>query len=105
MTLQILDRYEQVYTDYLAVPVVKGVKSEKEKFAGGHASTTVEAFIPTNGRAVQGATSHNLGYSFAKMFGIQYEDEASKKQYVAQTSWGLTTRTIGVMVGVVFRVL
>ncbi|CAO3617536.1 unnamed protein product [Cunninghamella echinulata] len=100
---QILDLYEQVYTDLLALPVVKGVKSEKERFAGGYFTTTVEGFIPTTGRAIQGGTSHCLGQNFSKMFDIVVEDPQSdssdpKKIHVWQNSWGLSTRTIGVMV-------
>jgi len=88
-----------VYEDLLAVPVIKGQKSENEKFAGGVFTTSVEAFIPANGRAVQGATSHHLGQNFSKMFDIQFESDTTDKQkkYVWQNSWGLTTRTIGVM--------
>jgi prolyl-tRNA synthetase len=78
--LDILSLYERVYEELLAVPVVKGVKSEKEKFAGGFMTTTVEAFVPTNGRAIQAATSHHLGENFAKMFKIQYEDERQPKR-------------------------
>lgn len=95
---QILDMYRRVYEDLLAVPVVKGVKSEKEKFAGGLYTTTVEAFIPTTGRAIQGATSHCLGQNFSKMFDIVFEDVNNEKQYPWQNSWGMTTRTLGVMV-------
>eukprot|EP01062_Namystynia_karyoxenos_P066446 TRINITY_DN60363_c0_g1_i1.p2 TRINITY_DN60363_c0_g1~~TRINITY_DN60363_c0_g1_i1.p2 ORF type:complete len:823 (+),score=358.21 TRINITY_DN60363_c0_g1_i1:147-2471(+) len=94
----ILELYRRVYEELLAVPVVKGTKTEKEKFAGGHYTTTVEAFIPTVGRSVQGATSHCLGTNFAKMFGIKYEDTQGKINDCWQNSWGLTTRTIGVMV-------
>lgn len=94
----ILDLYRQVYEDLLAVPVEAGQKTEKEKFAGGYRTTTVEAFIPTVGRSVQGATSHCLGQNFSKMFGIQYENEKGEKVDAWQNSWGLTTRTIGVMV-------
>ena len=82
----------------MAVPVIQGVKSEKEKFAGGLYTTTCEAFIPTTGRAIQGATSHCLGQNFSKMFEIMVENEEKERQYVWQNSWGLTTRTIGVMV-------
>jgi prolyl-tRNA synthetase len=82
----------------LAVPVVPGYKTEKEKFAGGHSTTTVEAYIPVSGRAIQGATSHHLGQNFAKMFDINYQDASGETQLAWQTSWGLTTRTIGVMV-------
>ncbi|KAL9243175.1 hypothetical protein vseg_017096 [Gypsophila vaccaria] len=96
--LQILELYRQVYEDYLAVPVVKGKKSELEKFAGGYYTTSVEAFIPNTGRGVQGATSHCLGQNFAKMFDITFENEKGEKAMVWQNSWAYSTRTIGVMV-------
>ena len=92
--LQILELYRRVYEELLAVPVVKGRKSDKEKFAGGLYTTTVEAFIPGNGRAVQGATSHCLGQNFSKMFHIEFENEQGGKSLVWQNSWGLTTRTV-----------
>lgn len=101
---QILDLYRQVFEDLLAVPVIPGVKSEKEKFAGGLYTTTVEGFIPTTGRGIQGATSHCLGQNFSRpeMFNIVVEDPEDPtgkgKCYVWQNSWGLSTRTIGVMV-------
>lgn len=91
-----------VYEELLAVPVIKGRKSEKEKFAGGLYTTTVEAVIPTNGRAIQAATSHCLGQNFAKMFDITFEGKdqvpGADPLHVWQNSWGLTTRTIGVCV-------
>jgi prolyl-tRNA synthetase len=96
--LSILDLYESVYEYLLAVPVVKGIKTEQEKFAGAHHTTTVEAYINGSGRAIQGATSHNLGLGFGKMFDISYEDDQGKKNIPWQTSWGLTTRSIGVCV-------
>mgnify|MGYP002718726680 CR=1 FL=1 len=99
--LQILDLYRRVYEELLAVPVIPGVKSEKEKFAGGLYTTTVEGFIPTTGRGIQGGTSHCLGQNFSKMFNITVEDPANPgvdKLHVWQNSWGLSTRTIGVMV-------
>ncbi|KAK3888678.1 hypothetical protein Pcinc_007291 [Petrolisthes cinctipes] len=90
---------DDVYEDLLAIPVVRGRKTEKEKFAGGDFTTTTEAFILASGRAIQGATSHHLGQNFSKMFEIVFEDpETKQKQYCYQNSWGLTTRTIGVMV-------
>ncbi|KAF7430250.1 hypothetical protein PC9H_005952 [Pleurotus ostreatus] len=104
---QILDLYRRVYEELLAVPVIPGIKSEKEKFAGGLYTTTIEGFIPTSGRGIQAATSHCLGQNFSRpeMFNICVEDpnerEANgdpKKLYVWQNSWGLSTRTIGVMV-------
>ncbi|XP_054737375.1 bifunctional glutamate/proline--tRNA ligase [Anastrepha obliqua] len=97
--LEILDLYAHIYTNLLAIPVVKGRKTEKEKFAGSDYTTTVEAFISASGRAIQGATSHHLGQNFSKMFEIVYEDpETQEKQFVFQNSWGITTRTIGVMI-------
>lgn len=95
--ITVLDIYRRVYEELLAVPVVKGVKSEKEKFAGGLYTTTVEGYIPANGRAVQGATSHSLGQNFSKMFEIMFESGDGVRENVWQNSWGLTTRTIGVM--------
>uniref|UniRef100_A0A0C9RLA1 Bifunctional glutamate/proline--tRNA ligase n=1 Tax=Fopius arisanus TaxID=64838 RepID=A0A0C9RLA1_9HYME len=98
--LVILDLYAQIYEDLLAIPVVRGRKSDKEKFAGGDYTTTVEAYISASGRAIQGGTSHHLGQNFSKMFEILVEgaEEGSEKTYVYQNSWGITTRTIGVMV-------
>jgi prolyl-tRNA synthetase len=98
MVMQALELYRRVYEEILAVPVVPGYKTEEEKFAGGHQTTTVEAYIAGSGRAIQGATSHNLGQNFGKMFDINFQDSNGKTQTVWQTSWGLTTRSIGVMV-------
>ncbi|CAL6392257.1 unnamed protein product [Bathycoccus prasinos] len=92
----ILDLYRQVYEDLLAVPVIPGVKSEKEKFAGGLYTTTVEAFVPYTGRGIQGATSHCLGQNFAKMFDITFENDKGGRSMVWQNSWGMTTRMLGV---------
>lgn len=102
--LQILDDYAAVYEDLLAVPVVKGTKTDNEKFAGAHYTTTIEGFIPSTGRGIQAATSHCLGQHFSKMFGITVEDPSAKegekkdRLNVWQNSWGFTTRSIGVMV-------
>uniref|UniRef100_A0A671YNL9 Bifunctional glutamate/proline--tRNA ligase n=1 Tax=Sparus aurata TaxID=8175 RepID=A0A671YNL9_SPAAU len=97
--LQILDLYARVYEELMAIPVVKGRKTEKEKFAGGDYTTTVEAFVSASGRAIQGATSHHLGQNFSKMFEIVFEDpkKPGEKQHAFQNSWGITTRTIGVL--------
>jgi prolyl-tRNA synthetase len=70
----------------------------RSRFAGGHQTTTCEAYIPASGRAIQGATSHNLGQNFGKMFDITFQDQDGKTAIPWQTSWGITTRTIGVMV-------
>lgn len=98
--LQILDLYRRVYEDLLAIPVVKGMKSEKEKFAGALYTTTVEAFVPAAGRSIQGATSHCLGQNFARMFKICYEGSAgaAEPEFAWQNSWGMSTRVIGAMV-------
>ncbi|BFZ12382.1 hypothetical protein BsWGS_15421 [Bradybaena similaris] len=94
----ILEEYARVYEELLAIPVVRGRKTEKEKFAGADFTTTVEAYISASGRAIQGGTSHHLGQNFSKMFEIVFEDpDTQQKQYVYQNSWGLTTRTIGVL--------
>lgn len=102
--LDILELYAYVYEQLLAVPVIRGRKTEKEKFAGGLYTTTVEGYIPATGRGIQGATSHCLGQNFSKMFGITVEDPSAKTDekkeplHVWQNSWGLSTRVIGVMV-------
>ena len=81
----------------LAIPVVKGRKTDKEKFAGAEATYTIEALMH-DGKALQSGTSHNFGDGFAKAFGIQYTDKDNKLKYVHQTSWGMTTRLIGALI-------
>src|SRR3990172_162678 len=93
----ILEIYASVFEDLLAVPVLKGRKSNKEKFAGADYTLSVETFLP-NEKAAQGATSHNLGQNFSQAFGISFLNAAGKKDYAWQTSWGLSTRSIGIMV-------
>ncbi|OWZ10856.1 Proline-tRNA ligase [Phytophthora megakarya] len=94
----VLNFYAACYEELLAVPMVKGVKTEKEKFAGADYTTTIEGFIPSTGRGIQAATSHMLGQNFGKMFGIAAEYEDGKKLIPYQNSWGFTTRSIGVMI-------
>ena len=89
---QILRLYQRVYEELLAVPVIPGVKSEKEKFAGGLYTTTVEAFIPATGRGIQAATSHCLGQNFAKMFHIEFENADGGRSLAWQNSWRVRTR-------------
>ncbi|KAL7116032.1 hypothetical protein ACP275_04G217300 [Erythranthe tilingii] len=96
--LEVLELYRRIYEEFLAVPVIKGKKSEHEKFAGGLYTTSVEAFVPNTGRGIEGATSHSLGQNFAKMFEINFENEKGEKSMVWQNSWACTTRTIGVMI-------
>jgi prolyl-tRNA synthetase len=100
---EILDLYRRVYEELLAVPVIPGIKSEKEKFAGALYTTTIEGFVPSSGRGIQAATSHCLGQNFSRpeMFNIVVEDpndpSGQGKTFAWQNSWGLSTRTIGVM--------
>jgi prolyl-tRNA synthetase len=93
----ILDLYKQCYSDVLAIPTIRGHKTEKEKFCGAEITSTIEGYIPGANRAIQCATSHCLGQNFSKLFNIIYDDENSKNQHVWQNSWGFTTRSIGVM--------
>lgn len=95
--LTILDIYAEAYAALYAVPVIKGYKTESEKFAGALCTTSIEGFLP-NGRGIQCATSHCLGQNFAKAFAISFLDENEEKQYVWQNSWGFTTRSIGVAI-------
>lgn len=92
--LMMLDIYRDFAENIMAIPVIPGVKSESEKFAGALCTYTIEAMMQ-DGKALQFATSHNLGDNFAKAFNIKYLDRNNTEQYAFQTSWGLSTRTIG----------
>ncbi len=96
-TIQMLDVYADFCEEVLAIPMIKGKKTEKEKFAGAEATYTIEALMH-DGKALQSGTSHNFGDGFAKAFDIQYVDKENKLQYVHQTSWGMTTRLIGAII-------
>ncbi|MBQ4058547.1 MAG: proline--tRNA ligase [Lachnospiraceae bacterium] len=96
-TIQMLNVYADFCEQVLAIPVVKGRKTEKEKFAGAEATYTIEALMH-DGKALQSGTSHNFGDGFAKAFGIQYTSKDNKLEYVHQTSWGMTTRLIGALI-------
>ena len=96
-TLQMLNVYAKFLEEVLAIPAIKGQKTEKEKFAGAVATYTVEALMH-DGKALQSGTSHNFGDGFAKAFGIQYTDKDNTLKYVHQTSWGMTTRMIGAII-------
>lgn len=93
-TLQMLDIYRQVAEDLMAMPVVVGQKSEKEKFAGAHATYTMEALMH-DGQALQAGTSHNLGQHFTKAFEIKFQGRTGKEEFPYHTSWGISTRLIG----------
>ncbi|MCK6205946.1 proline--tRNA ligase [Bacillus infantis] len=96
-TTKMLDVYADLCENVLAIPVLKGRKTEKEKFAGAKFTYTIESLMH-DGKALQTGTSHHLGVGFAKAFGIQYSDREGELQHVHQTSWGLTTRVIGAMI-------
>ncbi|MBR4892803.1 MAG: proline--tRNA ligase [Clostridia bacterium] len=96
-TIKMLNVYAKFCEDYLAIPVVKGRKTDKEKFAGAVATYTIESLMH-DGKALQSGTSHNFGDGFAKAFGIEYTDKDNKKRNVFQTSWGVTTRLIGALI-------
>nr|WP_057767961.1 proline--tRNA ligase [Cytobacillus praedii] len=96
-TVRMLDVYADVCENVLAIPVVKGQKTDKEKFAGAKYTYTIESLMH-DGKALQSGTSHHLGDGFAKAFGIQFTDKDGALQHVQQTSWGFTTRIIGAMI-------
>ena len=96
-TQQMLNVYADFCEQVLAIPVVKGRKTDKQKCAGAEATYTIEALMH-DGKALQSGTSHNFGDGFAKAFGIQYTDKDNKLKYVHQTSWGMTTRLIGALI-------
>ena len=96
-TLQMLDVYADFAINEAAVPVIKGIKSETEKFAGAVMSTTIEAMMGDT-KALQSGTSHFLGQNFAKAFEIQFLDQTNTIQHAWTTSWGLSTRFIGAII-------
>ena len=96
-TIQMLNLYARFCEESLAIPMIKGRKTDKEKFAGAEATYTIEALMH-DGKALQSGTSHNFGDGFAKAFGIQYSDKDNQLKYVHQTSWGMTTRLIGAII-------
>ncbi len=96
-TLRILEIYRSLIEDDLAVPVITGLKSEGEKFAGALRTYTLEALMG-DGRALQAGTSHNLGQNFAKAFNIRFEDQNQELRHAWTTSWGVTTRLIGALI-------
>ncbi|MCD8366067.1 MAG: proline--tRNA ligase [Clostridiales bacterium] len=96
-TIQMLNLYADFVEEFLAIPVIRGQKTEKEKFAGAESTYTIEALMH-DGKALQSGTSHNFGDGFARAFGIQYTDKDNQLKYVHQTSWGMTTRLIGAII-------
>ncbi len=96
-TERMLNVYAQFCEESLAIPVLKGRKTESDKFAGAEATYAIEALMH-DGKALQAGTSHYFGDGFAKAFGIQYSDKNNERRYVHQTSWGMTTRMIGAII-------
>ena len=96
-TERMLNVYADFYEQELALPVVRGQKTESDKFAGAEATYAIEAMMH-DGKALQAATSHNFGDGFAKAFGIQYQNKENQLATPYETSWGLTTRTIGAII-------
>ncbi|MCD7766480.1 MAG: proline--tRNA ligase [Lachnospiraceae bacterium] len=96
-TIQMLNVYADFCEEVLAIPVIKGRKTDKEKFAGAEATYTIESLMH-DGKALQSGTSHNFGDGFAKAFEIQFADKDNTLKYVHQTSWGMTTRMIGAII-------
>ena len=93
-TLRMLDVYADVAENVMAMPVIKGIKTSQEKFAGALRSYSIEAMMQ-NGLALQAGTSHDLGQNFGKAFNVQFQNKEGALEYVWQTSWGVSTRLIG----------
>lgn len=96
-TVRMLNIYAEMCEKYLAIPVVKGVKTDKEKFAGAEQTYTIEAMMH-DGKSLQSGTSHYFGDGFARAFDIQFTDRSNTLQYPHQTSWGMSTRIIGAII-------
>ncbi|MBR6694394.1 MAG: proline--tRNA ligase [Clostridia bacterium] len=96
-TVRMLDTYARFAEGFLAIPVIKGVKTEKERFAGAVNTYTIEAMMH-DGKALQSGTSHFFGDGFARAFNIQFTDKENKLSYPFQTSWGVSTRLIGAII-------
>lgn len=92
--LRMLEIYDALGRDYLAVPFVKGIKTNKEKFAGAKETYSIEALMP-DGKALQSGTTHYFGNGFSKAFGIQFQNREGKLESPYQTSWGVSTRLLG----------
>ena len=96
-TMQMLNVYADVAENLLAIPVIKGIKTESEKFAGAEETYTIESMMH-DGRALQSATSHYFGQNFTKPFDIKFQNREGKEEYAYQTSWGSSTRLIGALI-------
>lgn len=97
MTMRMLETYKQFLRDYLAIPVITGIKTELEKFSGAISTFTIEAMMK-DGKALQSGTSHFFGQNFSKIFDISYKSNQNTQEFVYQTSWGISTRLIGAII-------
>jgi len=95
--MKILDIYTRFAEEYMAIPVIRGLKTEKEKFAGAVRTYSIEAMMQDR-KALQAGTSHNLGQNFARAFDVTFQDEDGKVKLVYATSWGVSTRLIGAII-------
>ena len=96
-TLKMLDIYTDVAEKLLAIPVIKGIKTDKEKFAGAEETYTIEAMM-YDGKALQAGTSHYFGQNFTKPFDVKFQNKEGQLEYAYQTSWGISTRLIGAII-------
>ena len=96
-TMDILELYRQLADDYLAIPVITGLKTESEKFAGADKTYCIEAMMGDK-RALQAGTSHNLGQNFAKAFDVTFQTKDNQEEWVWATSWGISTRLVGAVI-------
>ena len=97
LTLKMLDIYQEVVAELLAIPVLKGQKTKKEQFAGADSTYTIEALMH-DGRALQAGTSHYFGQNFTRPFEVKFQNREGKEEYAYQTSWGISTRLIGAVI-------
>lgn len=95
---EMINLYRDIYKNLLLVPTITGKKTTRERFSGAIDTYTIESFIPEAGRAIQSGTSHYLGENFSKMYDIKYTNDNKEEKYIHQTSWGMTTRSIGVLI-------
>ena len=96
-TLKMLEIYADIAENFLAIPVIKGIKTETEKFAGADETYTIEA-MTYDGKALQSGTSHYFGQNFTKPFDVKFQNREGKQEYAYQTSWGISTRLIGAII-------
>ena len=96
-TLRMLGVYRRFAEEYMALPVIEGIKSDREKFAGAHHTYSIEAMMG-DGKALQAGTSHHLAQNFAKAFDVTFQNQQGTREFVYATSWGLSTRMIGALI-------